>query len=393
MANKSRTQRLLDSMRIIAPGVTHRDANGGTSGGLITSLGESINSILSYLTRIPPTPPALELSEEDTDIIPLGIPGQPGQDGKQGPVGLSIPSFDTSDDTLIPIGIPGQDGKQGPAGPALSTPLIFEQEERESIVIQGPTGANGTNGKDGLSGPIAIDPEDAASIPIGLPTGGVTKIIGTTNQVVASTPDGNVVLSLPQSIDVASSPTFLNLTISNLASSPLLTLNTASGRRRGISSTTGGVGRWILSLGDEGAETGSDAGSNFDLYAFTDAGVNTDLPIQIVRASGGLITLGGSSRPTKFTGPVQNEIGFTNVAGSVSGQITVAMPYVGSQFKMATIYCNGLNGTASWTFPTAFLVTPQIISQSLAARVTALSLTACTITGLPSTGIIQLSGF
>ena len=44
---------------------------------------------------------------------------------------------------------------------------------------------------------------------------GVTSIIGTTNQVIASSPTGTVTLSLPQDIALGSSPTFSALTLSS----------------------------------------------------------------------------------------------------------------------------------------------------------------------------------
>lgn len=44
---------------------------------------------------------------------------------------------------------------------------------------------------------------------------GVQSITGTTNQVIASSPTGNVTLSLPQDIATGSSPTFSNLTLSS----------------------------------------------------------------------------------------------------------------------------------------------------------------------------------
>ncbi len=81
------------------------------------------------------------------------------------------------------------------------------------------------------------------------------------------------------------------------------------------------------------------------------------------------------------------------VGGSVSGSAQFVMPLQGSSYKRVIIVCDVLNGTASYTFPTAFVFTPQILSQSLTARVTSLSTTAVTVTGLPSSGIIELSGF
>ena len=49
----------------------------------------------------------------------------------------------------------------------------------------------------------------------GLYTASVHSIIGTTNQVIASSPTGNVTLSLPQDIATGSSPTFSALTLSS----------------------------------------------------------------------------------------------------------------------------------------------------------------------------------
>ncbi len=44
---------------------------------------------------------------------------------------------------------------------------------------------------------------------------GVQSITGTANQVIASSPTGNITLSLPQNIDTTSSPTFSSLTLSS----------------------------------------------------------------------------------------------------------------------------------------------------------------------------------
>jgi hypothetical protein len=59
----------------------------------------------------------------------------------------------------------------------------------------------------------------------GSTTGPVTSITGTANQVIASSPTGNITLSLPQNIATNSTPTFLALTLSGPTS---LVLGTAS---------------------------------------------------------------------------------------------------------------------------------------------------------------------
>lgn len=69
-----------------------------------------------------------------------------------------------------------------------------------------------------------------------------------------------------------------------------LDVNTASGNGRYMRATTAGSLRWRWGAGNT-AETGSDAGSQFLVQAFTDAGALIDTPIQVVRAASGAITV------------------------------------------------------------------------------------------------------
>lgn len=79
------------------------------------------------------------------------------------------------------------------------------------------------------------------------------------------------------------------------ASNPgALNLNGDVGSARLVSFTTGGVNRWLIYAGGA-AESGSDAGSQFTVSAYTDAGVLIDNPINITRAASGAMSLSRST--------------------------------------------------------------------------------------------------
>ena len=61
---------------------------------------------------------------------------------------------------------------------------------------------------------------------------------------------------------------------------------TASGQASNIFGQTGGTNRWAISLGNGTAETGANAGSDFALSRYTDAGAFVDSPVFIYRSTG-----------------------------------------------------------------------------------------------------------
>ncbi len=99
---------------------------------------------------------------------------------------------------------------------------------------------------------------------------------------------------------------------------------------------------------------------------------------------------GGAITAPKFN-PAPTE---TSVTGSTSGTALFSQPQQGAGAKEVIVYCAALLGTASYTFPAPFRQTPAIVATNglAAAKVTALSATAMTITGTTDTGFIVLKG-
>jgi len=85
----------------------------------------------------------------------------------------------------------------------------------------------------------------------------------------------------------------------------------------------------------------------------------------------------------------------TTVSGSTSGSAVFSEPFQGSFYKKVIALLETLDGTASYTFPTPFTETPDyfIGASASGATLTALSTTAVTISGAPSSGVIVLEGY
>jgi hypothetical protein len=88
------------------------------------------------------------------------------------------------------------------------------------------------------------------------------------------------------------------------ASLSVFQLKADSGSARRIQSLTGNLSRWIMDIGNVTAESGANAGTNFSLSRYDDAGVLIDSPITIIRSSG-LITAATPMRMSAgtVTGP------------------------------------------------------------------------------------------
>lgn len=84
----------------------------------------------------------------------------------------------------------------------------------------------------------------------------------------------------------------------NVSANQSFIIDTAAGINRDmVTSMSAGVQRWVLRTNST-AEGGSNAGSNFAILTYDDAGTSIDSPVTIVRAAGGLLVM---NRPVSIT--------------------------------------------------------------------------------------------
>ena len=117
-----------------------------------------------------------------------------------------------------------------------------------------------------------------------------------------------------------------------------ITIDGAAGSSRDIWFTTAGVQRWIVRATNE-AETGSNAGSNFQLIALADNGAVASVPISITRAAG-IINCIGVSASASLAGPGS---GITGLNASNLATGTAAPSRLGSGTTQGNTVLNGDN--------------------------------------------------
>jgi hypothetical protein len=105
-----------------------------------------------------------------------------------------------------------------------------------------------------------------------------------------------------------------SLTIS-VSVSPALTLNKTSGYNI-IQGHTNGMQRWFVAIGDSAVETGSNVGSDFSIYRYSDASGYLGVPLSISRATG-ILTTGPIYTPGGLWTVSNNNPGIGNTAVGV----------------------------------------------------------------------------
>lgn len=124
----------------------------------------------------------------------------------------------------------------------------------------------------------------------------------------------------------------------------------ASGQSAAITSLTAGSVRWVLEIGNTGAESGSNSGSDFSLSRFSDAGSFIDTPFSVIRSSGQLQvnsirSFGGVRTPVTTVGALPACAGIEGMRYGVSDALapTALATVVGGGTAHVSVYCNGTN--------------------------------------------------
>jgi len=158
-----------------------------------------------------------------------------------------------------------------------------------------------------------------------------------------------------QSTDTATTTAYQTTTprqyavISNAQGSTIFQLfKSASGKYTYLQSYTGTSARWQIIMGDATAESGSNAGSDFSIGRFNDAGTYVGAPISISRSSGavtiGQLSLGTNALTATGVG------GFTAFAGICQNAVNYGYVGFNSAGVNYSFYGNGnAFNTVAWT--------------------------------------------
>lgn len=154
--------------------------------------------------------------------------------------------------------------------------------------------------------------------------------------------DGGVAIDSPITVNRAAGGAMtLTRPVTNTAGS--LSLTTAAGAFRTLAFQTAQVARWEIGA-DNVAEGGANAGSNFAVRAYTDAGALIDSPIAIARVAGGAITL---SRPMLTVASATGAAGLRIPSGTAPSSPTSGdFWYDGTNLKFRD---GGTTRTLTWT--------------------------------------------
>jgi len=118
--------------------------------------------------------------------------------------------------------------------------------------------------------------------------------------------------------------------------------------------------RWVIHLGDTTAESGANAGSNFAIYGYTDAGAYLNTPLTINRATGRVTAIGVPPLP-------QATAGIGQWAQILSG--TGAIPYLpaGGTWAYLMMGTNASSGIVNYATSTGIAAGGTALSGAVAS--------------------------
>lgn len=125
-------------------------------------------------------------------------------------------------------------------------------------------------------------------------------------------------------------------------SGPSFVITGAAGTNRALSLQTAGSNRWFFGA-SAGAESGSNAGSDFFINRDNDVGAFIDTPLLISRQTGSITIANGLTVTGGITGGLTG-----NVTGTLTGN---ASGNAGTATKLATGRTLAITGDLSWTSP------------------------------------------
>ncbi len=222
----------------------------------------------TFSMLLPKATPVVELADiapsDPTTPNYVPVKGDKGERGDVGPAGAMGPVGPKGDPGPTgPKGDPGAAGARGATGPAGS---------KGDPGAAGPKGDTGSIGPIGLTGPVGPKGDPGPIGPKGDPgTGTVDTVNGKTGPAVQLT-----------AVDVGALPV-----TGGRIDGGNLQMDSFGVDYRGLSFQTSGSNRWVYQV-DNAPETGGNAGSNFELAAWTDAGEWNSTVLYGIRATGNL---------------------------------------------------------------------------------------------------------
>ena len=282
-------------------------------------------------------------------------------------------------------------------------------------VVNGGTGVTTSTGSGSTvlnTTPTLITPVLGVATATSLTTGAANITGLTASQMVATDASKNLVsvattgsgLNVLQTSPTLITPVLGAASATSLTASTGLCCNSAgvTGTGAGIYYWTTGATQYTTYMAAPGAAKSLNGGTACSGGSVTNFAIRNRMDISAGfgwiwenNSEGFMAGIDSQNGNATFSGYLATNAPTTLVVGSTSGSCTFTQPMQGASYKKVIMKLTNLNGTASYTFPTAFTNTPvTLMTSGLATTlVTTLTTTACTVTGSLSSGILIIEGF